>query len=98
MLRRVVCPLPYSTLRHVSAPQDACRMRGAVRRPDRDGRKRGERARHMSALAYMKWYSGEFPRETRGWSLTQKDIYRELIDAHQTRPRGHACRRRMHPY
>lgn len=36
----------------------------------------------MSAgLAMMPWFPGDFMRSTRGWSVTAKGVYRELLDA-----------------
>src|SRR5689334_11591018 len=29
---------------------------------------------------HMPWFTGDFMRETRGWSVTAKGLYRELID------------------
>jgi uncharacterized protein YdaU (DUF1376 family) len=32
-------------------------------------------------LAMMPWFPGDFMRETRGWSVTARGVYRELLDA-----------------
>jgi uncharacterized protein YdaU (DUF1376 family) len=32
-------------------------------------------------LAMMPWFPGDFMRSTRGWSITAKGVYRELLDA-----------------
>ncbi len=32
-------------------------------------------------LPMMPWYPGDFMRSTRGWSVTAKGVYRELLDA-----------------
>lgn len=34
-----------------------------------------------NSMPYMLWYSGDFMRSTRGWSVTAKGVYRELLDA-----------------
>jgi len=33
------------------------------------------------SLAMLPWYPGDFMRSTRGWSVTAKGVYRELLDA-----------------
>lgn len=33
------------------------------------------------ALAYMPWYTGDFMTSTRGWPVTARGVYRELLDA-----------------
>lgn len=33
------------------------------------------------SLAMMPWFPGDFMRSTRGWSVTAKGVYRELLDA-----------------
>ena len=33
------------------------------------------------SMPYMLWYAGDFLRSTRGWSVTAKGVYRELLDA-----------------
>jgi uncharacterized protein YdaU (DUF1376 family) len=35
----------------------------------------------MTSLAMMPWFPGDFMRSTRGWSLTARGVYRELLDA-----------------
>src|SRR5215475_11830593 len=32
-------------------------------------------------LAYMPWFTGDFMTATRGWSVTARGVYRELLDA-----------------
>jgi uncharacterized protein YdaU (DUF1376 family) len=34
-----------------------------------------------NSLAMMPWFPGDFMRSTRGWSVTSKGVYRELLDA-----------------
>jgi uncharacterized protein YdaU (DUF1376 family) len=34
-----------------------------------------------NSLAMMPWFPGDFMRSTRGWSVTAKGVYRELLDA-----------------
>ena len=38
------------------------------------------------SLPYLQWYSGDFMRSTRGWSVTAKGVYRELLDAQWDSP------------
>lgn len=33
------------------------------------------------ALHYLPWYTGDFMSATRGWSVTARGVYRELLDA-----------------
>jgi uncharacterized protein YdaU (DUF1376 family) len=35
----------------------------------------------MTGLAMMPWFPGDFMKSTRGWSVTAKGVYRELLDA-----------------
>jgi uncharacterized protein YdaU (DUF1376 family) len=34
-----------------------------------------------ASLAMLPWFPGDFMRSTRGWSLTARGVYRELLDA-----------------
>jgi len=38
-------------------------------------------ARASSSLPFYKWFPGDYQRETRGWPLEARAIYRELLDA-----------------
>lgn len=33
------------------------------------------------SLSHMPWFTGDFMRSTRGWSVTARGVYRELLDA-----------------
>ncbi len=33
------------------------------------------------SLPYLPWYSGDFMSSTRGWSVTARGVYRELLDS-----------------
>jgi uncharacterized protein YdaU (DUF1376 family) len=35
----------------------------------------------MNALPYLPWFCGDFMTATRGWSVTARGVYRELLDA-----------------
>jgi uncharacterized protein YdaU (DUF1376 family) len=35
----------------------------------------------MSGLPYLPWFPGRFLSSTRGWTVTARGIYRELLDA-----------------